>query len=377
MSQYDVIVLGLGAMGSATVAHLARRGVKTLGLEAFQQGHALGSSHGRSRIIREAYLEAPDYVPIVQRAYQLWRELEHETGTSLLTITGGLNIGAADSDFVTGAARSAAQFNLPIERLTNHEVHERFPGFQLPDDIIAIYEPTAGVLRPEESNAAHIEVARRHGADIRFNTPVLSWTADQSEVTVSIGTESFSAERLVVTAGPWSAEVLTELGLPLQVRRIVNAHFDSTRPELFSPDICPVYLMQLPEGDYYGFPAFPGEGVKLGRHDIGEITTADTVRREIDDAEVEALRAILDRYMPGASGPVTKSLTCMYTDTPDSHFIIEKHPAHANVAYGCGFSGHGFKFASAIGEILADLALEGETRHEIGFLSSSRLASAT
>ncbi len=371
---YDVIVLGLGGMGSAAAAHLAKRGQRVLGLEQYERQHKNGSSHGVSRIIREAYFEAPEYVPLVQRAYTLWRELEKETGRFLLTVTGGLNIGTPESEFVSGSIASAKQWDLPYEYLNPAEVTERFPGFRLTDDLVAVFEPNAGYLKPEGCMLAHYHVAHKHGAELHFEEGVREWEASDAGVRVKTDKAEYRAERLVIAAGPWASQVMAGLGLPLSVRRIVNVHFKPEQLNLFRGANCPVYLMQVPEGDYYGFPAFPGRGLKIGRHDIGEQTTPDTIRRDVDAAEIKMLREVLDKYMPGASGMVKETLTCMYTDTPDSHFIIDLHPEHQNVAIACGFSGHGFKFASAIGEILADLAIEGETQHEIGFLSLGRFA---
>ena len=375
-ADYDVIVIGLGAMGSATAYHLARRGRRVLGLDAHPRGHALGSSHGRSRIIREAYFEAPAYVPLVQRAYALWRELEDESGRDLLTITGGLNIGPPDGEFVAGSLASARQHGLPYEYLAPPDVAARFPGFRLTEDLVAVYEPRAGILKPEECIGAHLDLAARRGAELRHEEPARRWAADGEGVRVETERGVYTGDRLVLTTGPWANELLADLGLPLEVWRVVNAHFAPSRPELYAPERCPIYLLQVPEGDYYGFPSLPGEGVKIGRHDLREVCTPHTIRREVDPGEVEALRAILDRYLPGANGPALWTLTCMYTLTPDRHFVLDRHPHHPQVVYGCGFSGHGFKFASAIGEVLADLALEGATRHPIAFLSAARFAGA-
>ena len=223
---------------------------------------------------------------------------------------------------------------------------------------------------------AHLDLAARHGAELRHGEPARRWDADGAGVRVETERGVYHAGRLVVTTGPWAGELLAGLGLPLEVWRIVNAHFEPARPELFGPERCPIYLWQVPEGDYYGFPNLPGQGVKLGRHDIGEVCTPHTIRRGVDEAEVAMLRAMLDRYLPGAAGAVKWTLTCMYTNTPDRDFVLDRHPAHPQVAYGCGFSGHGFKFASAIGEVLADLALDGAARQPIGFLAASRFATA-
>jgi sarcosine oxidase len=373
-TRFDAIVIGLGAMGSATAYHLARRGLRVLGLDANARGHKHGSSHGTTRIIREAYFEAPEYVPLVQRAYALWRELEAESGRALLRMTGGLNIGTPESEFVSGARMSAQLHHLPYEEFSNAEVAARFPGFRLPDEMVAIYEPNAGILDPEACVFAHLDLAARRGATIRHSEPARRWSAGGDGVRVETDQGIYTAARLVITAGPWAGEVLAGIGLPLRVQRIVNVHFAPTEPELFAPERCPVYLMQVPEGDYYGFPALPGEGVKIGRHDIGEVCTPETIRRAIDPEEISMLRDVLDRYLPGAAGDVLHTLTCMYTNTPDRHFILDRHPAYDSVVYGCGFSGHGFKFASAIGEVMAELAMDGTTRHDIAFISAARFA---
>lgn len=371
---YDAIVIGLGAMGSAAAYHLARRGQRVLGLEAFELNHANGSSHGQHRIIREAYFEAPEYVPLIQRAYTLWEELERESGQDLLQITGGLLLGDPESEVVTGSIESARQHELAYELLSPEDTRARFPGFQLPDGMVAVYEPRAGYLRPEACVAAHVELAGKHGAELRFSEPVAGWGPDGDGVKVTTAENTYRAARLVIAAGPWTGEVLTGLNLPLTVVRIVNAHFQSTDPERFDRARCPIYIWEVPEGTYYGFPHIPGGGLKLGRHDLHEATTPGTIERDVDPAEVETLRNVLDTYMPGASGPVLQTLTCMYTNTPDLHFILDRHPEHANVVYGCGFSGHGFKFASVIGEILSDLATDGRTSHPIEFLSAGRFS---
>jgi sarcosine oxidase len=363
-------------MGSATAAHLARRGASVIGFDAFEPGHANGSSHGETRIIRKAYFESPDYVPMLERAYQLWQDLEAESGQELMTINGALNIGSAESGFVTGATRSAREFGLNVEELDADAVRSRFPGFQLPENLVALFDPEGGFLRPERCTAAHLESARLHGATLRFSTPVLEWGTDGDGVFVRTATERVTAARLVITAGPWSKDVISGWNAPLIVRRIVNVHFDSTAAQTFAPEHCPVFLMEVPEGHYYGFPAQPGQGVKIGRHEIGAVCTPETIDREVREDEIAMLQNVLDTYMPGASGPVLRTLTCMYTNTPDLQFVLDRHPSHDNVVIGCGFSGHGFKFASVIGEILSQLALDGQSTLDIDFLSADRFSAS-
>jgi sarcosine oxidase len=377
MAAYDLVVLGLGAMGSAAAYHAARRGQRVLGLDAHDRRHTLGSSHGRSRMIREAYYEAPEYVPLVRRAYALWRELEADSGRSLLTITGGLYFGPPESGLVNGVLRSAREHDLAHDILRPAEVAARFPAFRLADDQAAVYEANAGILEPEACVEAHLDLAARHGAELHHSEPAQRWAADDSGVRVETERGGYTAGRLVIAAGPWTSELLSELDLPLVVWRLVNAHFEPTRPEPFGPDRCPVYLWQGPEGVYGGFPSLPGQGVKFGRHDVGEVCTPRTIRREIEDGEIEGLRDVLERYLPGAAGPLKWAFTCMYTMTPDHHFILDRHPRHERVVYACGFSGHGFKFASVIGEVLTDLLIDGRTRHPIDFLSAARFAAPT
>ena len=371
---YDVIVVGLGAMGSAAAYHLARRGLRVLGLDSYPRRHKFGSSHGTSRIIREAYMEGTDYVPLVQRAYQLWRELEGETGSELLRITGCLTMGSAQSNFVTGALASSRRFNLPYEYLSASEIAHRFPAFTPTEGLMAVYEKNGGILFPEQCVLAHLDLAARQGADLRHGETVLNWTSQGDSVTVETAQARYTADRLVITTGPWAAELLADLGLPLKVQRIVNAHFEPDDTARFEPAVCPVYLLEGPEGEYYGFPVLPGEGLKIGRHDVGEVCTPQTINRQVAPSEVEELRTVFDRYMKGGAASLKWSLTCMYTNTPDRHFIIDRHPNQPNVVYGCGFSGHGFKFASVIGEALADLVNDETPRQAIQFLAASRFA---
>lgn len=375
-THYEVIVLGLGGMGSATAYHLARRGTRVLGLDAFARGHENGSSHGRSRGIREAYGESPQYVPIIQRGYELWRELEAESGQQLLTITGGISLGPDEPGFGANQHAAAAQFGLAVEQLSPAEVMARWPGFNVPDGYAGIYDPHTGFLLPGPCVAAHLDLAAKHGAALHHSEPVRRWAPDGAGVRVETESAAYTANALVITAGPWAGEILSDLHLPLEPWRMYNVYFAPTRPELFGPDRFPVYGFDGPEGSYYGVPMLPGDGLKIGRHDKGDPCTPATARRTVEPGEIDQMRAVLDKYMPGATGAVLAATTCLYTMTPDSHFIIDRHPAHARVVYGCGFSGHGFKFTAVIGEIMADLATDGTTRHPIDFLAADRFATA-
>lgn len=376
---YDVIVVGLGAMGSATAYHLAKRGRRVLGLEAFAPLHRNGSSHGRTRGIREAYGESPAYVPLVQRAYALWRELEAESGQPLLTITGGVSVAAGDGvghHANGGQYESAARYGLRIETLTADELMARYPGVRVPQGYHAVYDPHTGFLRPEACVATHLDLAARHGATLRYEEPVRGWAADGDGVRVETDRGTYRADRLAVLAGPWAGRLLADLGLPLEVRRMYNVYFEPTRPELYGADRFPVWGLGVPEGSYYGVPYLPGDGFKIGRHDAGEPCTPETARREVSAADIAALREVVETYLPGAVGPVRETATCLYTMTPDGDFIIDRHPTHPQVAYASPCSGHGFKFSAAIGEIMADMATDGAARLPIGFLSASRFAPA-
>jgi sarcosine oxidase len=369
-----VIVVGLGIMGSATAWALARRGVRVVGLEQYAPFHALGSSHGKTRIIREAYFESPEYVPLVQRAYELWDELGERTGRRLLRVTGGVSIGRLDSPFIVGARESAQRHGLAHELLDAQEARKRFPVLALPDDFVALVEGRAGILFAEECWRAFCEDAVRHGAELRFGVRVHGFAPDGEGMTVETESGRLRADRVVVTAGPWSTTLLADLGLPLEVRRVLVVHVQPDDPTRFRPEVLPIFIMDVPEGEYYGFPFLPDQGVKFGRHDDGEVCTPESVRRTVTDDEVRWMTGVLQRYLPGAAREVLMTVTCLYTMTPDSHFMIDRHPEWPQVVFAAGFSGHGFKFASVMGEALADLALEGASRLPIGFLSFRRLA---
>ncbi len=375
MPPYDVIILGLGAMGSAAAYHLARCGRRVLGLEQFTPAHDRGASHGRSRIIREAYFEDPRYVPLIQRAYDLWDVLQEESGARLLLTTGGLMIGPGDGALVRGALASARQHGLPHELLDAADLRRKYPQILADEATVAVWEPRAGALFPEDCIRAHLAGATRAGARLQFEESVHRWRVAGDAVEVMTAQGVYRADRLIITAGPWTGQVLLQLGLPLEVERNVMYWFRPLDPALFSPDRFPVYIYEYAHTRFfYGVPTLRGEGVKIAHHHSGELCTPETIRREVTGDEVEAMRGLLARHLPQANGELLETATCMYTNTPDGHFIIDRHLVHPTVTIACGFSGHGFKFASVIGEILAELAEYGHSRHDIDLFRLARFA---
>ncbi|RLT58329.1 MAG: N-methyl-L-tryptophan oxidase [Chloroflexi bacterium] len=374
---FDVVVLGLGVMGASAVHQLAGRGVRVLGLDANQRGHVLGSSHGRSRIIREAYYEAVEYVPLVQRAFVQWRELEEETGLDLLLMTGCLNIGRPGPHVVDGVIASARRHGLLSEVLPSDAMRSRFPAFALPESHVGVYQPTAGVLNADACVGALVDASVARGATIRHGEMVSSWEPDGDGVIVRTPSGTIRAQHLVITAGPWSASVLADLGLPLQAVRQYVVHFEPQAPERFSPPGFPAFIWDVAEGEVYGIPYLPGSGFKVGGHDPGEPCTPETARRTVTVEEIENVRSIFERCLPGCATTMSMAATCLYTVTPDRHFIIDRHPAHPQVSYAAGFSGHGFKFGPTIGEVLADLAIKGSSRHDVAFLRAARFPTAS
>jgi sarcosine oxidase len=373
---YDVAIVGLGGMGSAIAAHCAARGVSVIGLEQFQPVHDLGSSHGKSRMIRKAYFEDPAYVPLVIRAYELWRTLEHESGEEILRLTGVLSVGEESSEIISGTRRAAKDHGLALESLSSGEVKARYPTLKLLKDEVAIFEPDGGVLNPERAVAAHLQVARARGAELRFGVAMNNWQVSDTgfDLRLSDGTQVL-AKKLVLALGPWFREVLDSLGVRIRVQRNVQAWF-SPASNAYDAARFPAFLLNRRglEAPLYGFPDF-GDGVKAAYHGLGDLTDAEHVDRTVNvSRDVEPIARELERWMPGAARTLREAKPCMYTLTPDGNFVIDLHPEHKGVTLCGGFSGHGFKFAPVIGEIGADLALDGGSRHEIEFLSLRRFA---
>jgi sarcosine oxidase len=373
---YDVIVIGIGAMGSATCNELARRGVRVLGLEQFDIPHTRGSSHGLSRMIRLAYFEHPDYVPLLRRAYERWQRLEEESGRKLLHITGGVYIGPEGHELVRGSHASAKAHQLQHEFLDRTVLATRFPQFSLPHDYVALYEPMAGWLAPEKVICAFVEQALRHGAQVHAHEPVRSWRADSSGVSVRTDRGEYHAQQLIFCGGAWTADLLRDLDIELSVTRQVMTWVWPRRAAFFAPDRFCVWAVGHADGTlHYGFPmGDDGVGMKVAHHARGEVTHPERIDRDPRPGDEQSVQRFIRQFMPDADGPLLALRTCMYTNSPDGHFVIDRHPAHDRVILACGFSGHGFKFASVVGEVLADLGTKGRTDLPISFLSARHFA---
>jgi sarcosine oxidase len=372
-ARFDVAVIGLGAMGSAAAYHLSRRGLKVVGLDRFAPPHAMGSSLGLTRIIREAYYEHPLYVPLVRRALVLWRDLARDArGTSLLVRNGGLTIGARGGALVRGVLASAHEHGVAHELLAPGQLSARFPAYVEREDRVAVWEPGAGFLRPEAIIETHLALARGLGAELRSDEPATGWRAAEGGVTVRSAGGDTDASHLVIAAGAWISSLLPALELPLRVERQVSHWFESAGAAPFGPAKMPVTMWELDGAHIFYTTPDVGRGVKAGFHHGGETTSADTVRREVAPDEVEEAQRTLRALVPGAAGPSRGSAVCLYTDTPDEHFIIDRYPRHENVVVVSACSGHGFKFSSAVGEIAADLVEGKQPCIDLGPFSVAR-----
>jgi sarcosine oxidase len=378
LPSYDVIVIGLGGMGSAAAYRLAGRGLRVLGLDRHRPVHDQGSSHGGSRVTRQAYFEDPAYVPLLLRAAELWPEIEAASGRTIAVWTGGVMVGRPDSRTVAGSLRSAQEWDLPHELLDAADIRRRFPTMTPDPGEVALYEQGAGLVIPEESVAAHLELAARAGAELHHEEPVTGWRAEPGGgVRVMTGQATYTAGQLVICPGAWAPE-LAGLGVPFGIERQVQYWFapaGGVAP--FRAERHPIYIWEAGGGrQFYGFPSFgdPAEGVKVAFFRGGAVCTPETIDRTVAAGEVEAMRAFVAPRMPDLPGTFLRAATCMYTNTPDEHFVIARHPAHEQVVVACGFSGHGFKFVPVVGEIVADLIADGATAHPIGLFDPGRLA---
>lgn len=371
--QFDVAVIGLGAMGSAALFHLARRGHKVVGLDRFQVGHDRGSSHGESRAIRLGYFEHPSYVPLARRAYENWAELERLTGETVLTKTGVLEIGKPGSVIFNGSVQASRLHLLEHEVLDGAEIRRRYPQFTLPDDYMAVWQPDGGFVRPELANRLHLELAREQGAEVRFGTQVLGLEPSGGGVRLRTDKEEIVAGRVVVSAGGWIGDLVPELKTHLSLARQVLCWFEPRTQEAVALGKLPVFIVDGEDDIAYGFPDI-GSGFKCASHlASGALAHADEAKQDAGAGDEARMRDFLEAYLPAAAGPLTAMKTCFYTKTEDEDFVIDLHPGDDRIVLASPCSGHGFKFASVIGEVLADLATEGGTPHDISRFRVGRL----
>ena len=372
---YDVMVVGAGSMGMAAGYFLSKSGKRTLLIDSFNPPHNKGSHHGDTRIIRYAYAEGEEYVPLVLRAKELWNDLEKATGRLLFLQTGVLNVGQEKSDFIQNIITSSKTYSLPLEVIDSKEIRKRWPGISLPDEYIGCFESAAGVLKSEDCIDAYRELAVEEGATIVTNSRVKDMSVHDNGVTIKTDKETFTADSLVVTAGAWAGSLLSELGLqlPLSPVRKTFAWFEAD-DNLYHHKEFPAFSFETGIGLYYGFPSINGSGLKVGRHDGGNAINPDELipgfgERAEDEGD---LIQFLHTFMPGKK-PLKYGKTCIYTLTPDEKFVIDLHPNYAHVAIAAGFSGHGFKFSSAVGQVLSQLIISGKSEIDISPFSIGRL----
>ncbi len=375
--QFDVIVIGIGGMGAATCWHLARRGVRVLGLEQHEIGHDLGSSGGVSRIVRCGYYEDPDYVPLAVRAFEYWEELAASTTDSLWKKCGGLFLGPSSGQVVAATAHSLAKHDLAYAMLEHSDLRRQFPQFRLPSDYAGVFEEKAGAILAGRAVEVMVHEALKHGGEIIGGQRVTELSQAGSSICVQTNHDAYFTDRVVVTAGPWTKTLVTKMAPHLTVTRQSVFWFWPKKPELFTDEVFPIWICEEPSGDqWYGTPCLPGRpGIKVAPHVPGKATHPDQVDRTLDEAELSAAKHILKNRIPDGSGSFLSYKTCLYSSSPDENFIIDWDDQIPGVCFACGFSGHGFKFAPVIGEALADLAQFGQTKQPIGFLAANRLVS--
>lgn len=371
--QYDAIVAGVGGMGSAALYNLAGRGWKVLGLDKYDVPNNMGSSHGNSRMIRLSYHEDPSYVTLMHKSYELWDKLQTDTNQELLITTGSIRAGHEHSSMFIGSKNACDIHNIPYEILEGREVNKRFPGYSFPNDILSVYQSDGGFLAADKCISSYLTLSDELGADIHGREPITDWHPKGEIIEVVTPKSVYTASRLVLTTGPWVSKLLPDLTALLEPERQVVGWFQTQDPKRFDPDHFPVFGLEVDIGRFYGFPSFETPGIKLGKYNhLREIVDPDLVSREITNNDQKALEECLEKYFPMAHGAVMKMETCMFTNTPDGHFIIDTHPEIPQVSIAAGFSGHGFKFCGLVGEILADLAQEGYTEHNIDLFKLER-----
>lgn len=374
---YDVIVVGAGSMGMAAGYYLSQKGVRTLMIDAFDPPHSNGSHSGDTRLIRHACGEGMEYASMALRAQELWDDLAGKTKETIFRKTGVLTFGPESSQFVKQAIDSGCAYDMNIETLSADEVNERWPGVTLSDEEIACYEPDAGVLFSANCIRAFKRLALDNGAELKTDSPVLNIDVADDSVTVETSRETFTADKLIVSGGAWNKKILSDLDMKIAVQasRRTIAWFNSN-DLLYKADTFPGFFGDLPSGVFYGFPSIDGAGLKVGRYDNGDDAEPEYINREfgVYDKDEDDVRGFLDEYMAEANGRINAGKTCMFTNTPDENFVIDLHPEHSHIAIAAGFSGHGYKFSTAVGEILIELVTDGETKQDISLFSAERPA---
>ena len=382
-TKFDVIVMGVGSMGSATCYYLAQQGVKVLGLEQFDIPHEMGSHAGQSRIIRKAYFEHPDYVPLLEKAYQNWQHLETVSGANVYTKTGLLYFGKPDHPLMTGVHNSADKYLIKVNKMNNAEAKKMHPQFDIPDDYEKLIEPDAGFVTPERAILLYTQLALQHGAIIKTKEKIGTWKHRTDGVTVTTNSGTYTANKLIITAGPWAGKMIPGLSSKLTVTRQMIAWVKPKNWKLFELGkmACWTIADEATPGIFYGFPILPVEkfggpiGLKLAHHYHGPISDPDTIDRVPNAKDESILSYVLNKFMPEGYESTHVIKTCMYTNTPDENFILDFVPGYdKDVIVATGFSGHGYKFASIVGEIMCDLAIKGNTSQPIGFLNAKRFA---
>jgi sarcosine oxidase len=376
MTHYDCIVVGVGAIGSATLYHLARRGARVLGIDPWEPGHDHGSSHGETRAIRMVYFEHPDYVPLLRRAFELWEELHDDSETPLFHKTGILQAGPPDGEVMQGLIEAARVHDLPMDKLSRNDVQQRFPGFDIAADHSAIFDPNGGLLRVEDCIRRYVELARRHGAELSVPATVRHWFSGRDCINVDTDDEKHTCDKLVITPGAWAPRLLPRFSPHLELRRKALFWFGHEDPCYQLDNRCPVYLFEQGPHTFYGFPALDDKGIKVSDHAGGRvIEDPSQLDNHVDTSELEAVSLMIRQFLPLAGHQLNDHKTCMYTMSSDGHFIVGQYPDIPRVNIVAGLSGHGFKFASVLGEIMADLTEKGSTPHPIEFLSPDRFGS--
>lgn len=373
MKSVDVIVLGTGGIGSAALWHLAQRGVKVLGIDRFSCPHDKGSTHGQTRLIRMAYYEHPDYVPLLKRAYELWAQLESDTGNKLFHQCGILQVSPGEGRVYPGVLASAKEHNLNVEPLTSDEVQKRFPGFRVREPLKAVFEPGAGYLKVEACVSAFIDEAQKAGATIQSGETVVSWKPTSTGVEVTTDRRTYSAGHLIITAGSWANDFLADLGIQFEVLRKSLYWYEPASSIYREGEGGVGFIYETALGNYYGFPQIDDDGVKLAEHTGGwPVENPLTINRDEDPQETARIRGFLRQFLPEVTLTQKKFATCLYTLSPDRRFVVDRHPEFPQVSFVAGLSGHGYKFASVLGEVLADWSTTGKTVLPVGFLSADR-----